>query len=83
MPTSSFVVDCEVEKVVKARGKAFAFAHKIDEKRQAHIAASRHASSVVAVVVWSGSQTQFGRAQIKARAKGLSFYHPELLRCPD
>ena len=37
----------------------------------------------VVVVVWSGTQTQFGPSQIKARAEGLSFYHPGLLSYPD
>ena len=35
------------------------------------------------VVVWSGTQSQSGPAQIKARSEGLSFYHNELLCCPD
>ena len=34
---------------------------------------------VVVVVIWSGTQTQSGPAQIKARAEGLSFCHPGLL----
>ena len=37
----------------------------------------------VVVVVWSGTQTQSGPAQIKVRAEDLTFYHPGLLRCPD
>ena len=38
----------EVEEGVSERRKAFAAAHKSDEDRQAYIAASRHASSVIA-----------------------------------
>ena len=38
----------EVEKVVSERFKAFVAAHKSDENLQAHVSASRHASSVIA-----------------------------------
>ena len=37
----------------------------------------------IVVVVWLGTQTQSGPAQIKARAEGLFFYHPGMLCSPD
>ena len=37
----------------------------------------------VVVFVWSGTQTQFAPAEIKARAESLSFYHPGLIHGRD
>ena len=42
-----------------------------------------HLAAILLLVDWSGTKAHSRPEQIKARAEGLSFYHPGLLRCPD
>ena len=61
----------EVEEAVSERRKAFAAAHRIDEDRQAHISASRRASSVIAKAKADAWQTTCSSHSPKSNPKSV------------
>ena len=66
-------LSAEVESAVSERLKAFAAAHRSDEDRQAHISASRRASSVIAKAKAEAWQTTCSSFSPKSKPKAYFF----------